>query len=109
MRSVYRTVADYTYGWEYWQAPDGHIRYMSPACQRVTGYSMDEFVANSQLLAEIVLAEDRHLLDQHVLIVAAEAFPDMPHRAEFRIRRRDGEMRWIAHTCQAILRRMGRI
>lgn len=98
----YRTVADYTYGWEYWQAPDGHIRYMSPASQRITGYSIDEFVANPHLLMEIVLDEDRHLLDQHALIVAAQAFPNMPHRAEFRIRRRNGEMRWIAHTCQAI-------
>lgn len=99
----YRTVADYTYGWEYWQAPDGRIRYMSPACQRVTGYGIDEFVANPHLLTEIVLDDDRHLLDQHALIVTAKAVPDMPHWAEFRIRRRDGELRWIAHTCQAIL------
>ena len=98
----YRTVADYTYDWEYWQAPNGHIRYMSPACQRMTGYGIDEFVAAPRLLTEIVLNEDRHLLDQHAAIVTAEPLPNTPHQAEFRIRRRDGEIRWIAHTCQAI-------
>lgn len=98
----YRTVADYTYDWEYWQAPDGGIRYMSPACQRVTGYSIEDFVETPAMLTEIVLSKDRHLLDQHAAIVTAEPRPNTPHRAEFRIRRRDGEIRWIAHTCQAI-------
>ncbi len=98
----YRTVADYTYDWEYWQAPDGHIRYMSPACQRITGYSIAEFMAAPQLLTDIVLNEDRYVLDQHTAIAMAEAFPDTPHLAEFRIQRRDGDIRWIAHTCQAI-------
>ena len=35
----YRTVADYTYDWEYWSAPDGKLLYMSPSCERITGYS----------------------------------------------------------------------
>lgn len=98
----YRTVADYTYDWEYWQAPDGRIRYMSPACQRVTGYGIEDFVEAPTMLTEIVLSEDRHLLDQHAVTVAGEPLPNKPHQAEFRIRRRDGEIRWIAHTCQAI-------
>ena len=35
----FRTVADYTYDWEYWRGPDGRFRYVSPSCQRITGYS----------------------------------------------------------------------
>jgi hypothetical protein len=35
----YRTVADYTYDWEYWSAPDGKLNYVSPSCERITGYA----------------------------------------------------------------------
>jgi len=35
----YRTVADFTYDWEYWENPDGRLHYVSPACQRITGYT----------------------------------------------------------------------
>jgi len=28
----YRTVADFTYDWEYWMTPGGQIQYMSPSC-----------------------------------------------------------------------------
>jgi PAS domain-containing protein len=35
----YRTVADFTYDWAYWANPDGTLRYISPSCQRITGYT----------------------------------------------------------------------
>jgi len=28
----YRTVADFTYDWTYWQSPDGTLLYVSPSC-----------------------------------------------------------------------------
>ena len=34
----YRTVADNTFDWEWWVAPDGHYIYVSPSCERITGY-----------------------------------------------------------------------
>ena len=50
----HRTVADLTYDWEYWQAPDGVMLYMSPSCLRITGYSRDEFIAHPGLMEEIL-------------------------------------------------------
>ena len=38
-RERYRAVADYAYSWEYWQDPQGRLIYMSPSCERITGYS----------------------------------------------------------------------
>lgn len=40
----YRTVADFTYDWESWENPDGTWRYVSPACERITGYAVNEFM-----------------------------------------------------------------
>ncbi len=32
-----RTLADFTYDWEYWMAPDNSIIYISPSCERISG------------------------------------------------------------------------
>ena len=41
----FRTVADFTYDWEYWIDPAGNYVYVSPSCERITGYRADEFGA----------------------------------------------------------------
>jgi len=99
----FHTVADHTYDWEYWEGPQGEIRYMSPSCQRVTGYAQSEFVADPALLQRIVHPDDRALLAAHR--------HDIEHKEEaaldFRILRWDGETRWLAHVCQAVFGRDG--
>lgn len=36
-RDAWRLIADSTADWEFWRAPDGSFRYVSPACERITG------------------------------------------------------------------------
>jgi len=103
----YRTVADYTYDWEYWLDPDGRVRYMSPSCERIAGYRVDEFIADPGVLTSIVVPEDRQAYEEHRAGVRASGQPDGLHEADFRIRRRDGAVRWIRHTCQTIRRADG--
>ena len=55
----FRTIADFTCDWDYWLAPDGSYLYISPACERVTGYRPDELQAHPELLAHIIHPEDR--------------------------------------------------
>jgi PAS domain S-box-containing protein len=97
-------VADYTYDWEYWEGPVGEMLYMSPACERVTGYSLAEFLADPELLSRITHPDDLSLLVGHR--------HDIPHKDEamvdFRIVRKDGEIRWIAHACQSVFGRDGK-
>ena len=94
----YRTVADFTYDWEYWQAPDGSLRYVSPSCERITGYPAQEFLSNPHLLDEIVLPEDREVWTEHRQAVTQQEGGE----SQFRIRRRDGQVRWIEHVCQPV-------
>ena len=101
----FRTVADFTYGWEYWITPHGRFIYVSPASTRITGYSPEEFMESPELLESIIFEKDRELIGGHF-----ERFDDLePHNVEFRIIRRDGEMRWIAHICQAVFRPDGKM
>jgi PAS domain S-box-containing protein len=95
----YRTVADFTHDWEYWETPDGKLSYVSPSCERITGYSAEDFLANSQLINEIVEPEDRPVLGEH----RHESNKVLaPQNIEFRIRTKDGDLLWIEHVCQPV-------
>jgi len=95
----YRTVADFTYDWEYWEAPDNEILYMSPSCERVTGYNKDEFIACPRLLEDIIVPEDKNIWAAH------RHEPQDKNKLleiEFRIMKKDGSIRWIEHICQPV-------
>ena len=93
-----RTIADYTYDWEYWEGPQRELLYISPSCERITGYSQAEFMADSGLLYRIVHPDDRHLMQEHLDNVSGQHLDSI----DFRIARRDGGICWIAHGCQAV-------
>ncbi|UCH78921.1 MAG: PAS domain-containing protein [Candidatus Coatesbacteria bacterium] len=95
----YRTVADFTYDWEYWRGADGRFLYVSPSCERISGYKPEAFVDDPELIRELVLPEDRDLWDEHR--EEGEMTPGI-HEARFRLRTRRGEVRWIEHMCQPV-------
>lgn len=92
-------VADFTYDWEYWVAPDGHYIYVSHFCKRITGYSAEKFSRKPGLLEKIVHPDDRQLVSDHL---AAEIQNLAVVSIEFRITTRAGDQRWIDHICQAV-------
>jgi PAS domain S-box-containing protein len=95
----YRIVADFTYDWEYWENPDGSLRYVSPACERISGRPAEEFLAHPQLFREIIVPEDRKIWDDHQQEIRQES---APHELQFRLLRPDGGIRWIEHACQPV-------
>jgi PAS domain S-box-containing protein len=100
----YRTVADYTYDWEYWSAPDGTMNYVSPSCERITGYMPQEFVDNPSLFREIIVPEDRPVWDSHSHDKCAKV---KSRELQFRVLTRNGETRWIEHVCQPVMDHRG--
>ncbi len=98
----YRTVADFAYDWEYWINPEGRFVYVSPSCERVTGYKPTEFVANPNLLLDIILDEDRLIFKQHVERHLSKADSHGERAIDFRILHKNGEIRWIGHVSQAV-------
>jgi PAS domain S-box-containing protein len=95
----YRIVADFTYDWEYWQNPDGTWRYVSPACERISGHRPEEFLKRPSLLRDIIVSEDRDRWDRH----NCDSQKDPSGReSQFRIKRPDGSIRWIEHACQPV-------
>lgn len=96
--SRFRTVADHTYDWEYWHDTEGRFLYSSPSCERITGYPPEAFPDRDAFL-RLVLEEDRPKVQAHVH-QADDARPR--EELQFRIRHRDGRIRWIGHVCRPI-------
>jgi PAS domain S-box-containing protein len=94
----YRTVADFNYDWEYWIAPDGKFVYVSPSCERITGYRADEFLQDPELFTKIILSQDKTKLGDHFDLLESGT----PHELDFRIVTRDECIRWISHDCQTV-------
>ncbi len=97
--SRYRTVADFTYDWEYWRTPDGKLAYISPSCERITGYSVEDFSKTPDLLQEIVLPEDKDIWNEHGLEIKKEY---SSQEIRFRIKQKNGKVIWIEHACRPV-------
>ena len=68
----YRTVADFAYDWETWVDDAGHWLYCSPACQRVTGYRAEEFLARPALYVDTVSYTHLDVYKRQVLVQFGE-------------------------------------
>ena len=91
----YQTVADYTYDWEYWERPEGSLEYVSPSCERITGYTVEEFVNDPSLIKDIILPEYRKVWDGYKEdIHAGKQFQGI----ELKIRTKVGSITWIEHA-----------
>ncbi len=97
----YKTVADYTYDWEYWIDVDGKYNYISPSCEKITGYLPEEFIADPDLKLKIVHPDDHHVLAKH----HEEDFNISKSACEFefRIITKDGITKWISHVCRSVI------
>jgi PAS domain S-box-containing protein len=95
----YRKIADFTYDWEYWVAPDGKFLYVSPSCERITGYRVEEFIRNPALLLTITHPDDRERVSAHMCEQETTA---AGISLEFRIITKSGGQKWISHNCQQV-------
>jgi two-component system, cell cycle sensor histidine kinase and response regulator CckA len=102
----YRTIADFTYDWETWLGVDNNFRYVSPSCERVTGYRGDEFKENPALLLDITHPEDKAAVKEHFSDTGEEM--DVIS-LDFRIITKNGGERWISHYCRPVYDRDGRL
>ncbi len=103
--SRYKIIADYTVDWETWVDPSGSYQYCSPACQGITGYAVQDFIDDPDLLLKIVHPEDAVAVVEH--FVAHDA-NDQHHEIVFGIQHAAGEWRWLEHLCRPVVDAAGK-
>ena len=101
----FRTIADFTYDWEYWLTPDGSYNYITPSVERITGYRAEEFLQDPLLLEKIAHPDDLFRLRNHI---QEELLGAKAKEFVFRIFTKSGEERWIGHVCQSVFSSDGR-
>lgn len=97
----YRTIANFTYDWESWRAPDGPYLYISPSCKRISGYTVAEFMDDQNLMIKITHPDDRSMVNEHFYTMTHHSKEQHNH-LDFRIVTPDGETRWISHHCTPV-------
>ncbi len=103
---MYRTVANFTYDWELWTNLDSTFRYVSPSCERITGFMADQFMQDPDLFRDIIVPEDKKIWDDHKHDVHEEY---ALREVQFRIKRKDGSLCWIEHACQPVVGSQGEV
>ncbi len=96
---MFKTVANFTKDWEYWQAVDGSLNFISPSCFEMTGYSTEEFTQNPELINSIIVKSD---IDKYMAHENTDINERELEQLEFRIEKKNKEIIWIGHTCRAV-------
>lgn len=94
-----RTVADYNYDWEFWLGPDEKFIYNSPSCERISGYTPEDFAKNPNLISQIIHPDDLLIYENHL---APDNVDKVCTGIDYRITTAKGEIRWINHVCQPV-------
>lgn len=101
-----RIVADYCYDWEYWLGPDGELLFMSPSCERLSGFTLEEFRDDPGLMTRIIQEDDRQIYTAHHNALSENK--DDVCSIDVRILHKDGTTRWINHFCRPVFDAQGR-
>ncbi len=96
----FRAIADYTYDWENWVTPDGKLIWTNPGAERITGYSREEYLSLPDRFRCIVFEQDL----KKVRCSFEKGLKERIHcdDLEFRIRRKNGDIRWVSVCYQPI-------
>lgn len=78
---------------------------MSRTCERLYGYSVNDFAANSNLWYEVVLPEDKPNIDKNYPVMRA----GKPFTQEYRIQHKDGSIRWLESKITPTLDETGKL
>lgn len=97
-------ISEFANDWEYWQANDGHYKYVSPSCEIVTGYTAQEFYDDPDLLKKIIAFGNWEKWEEHNCSMVREGQSDP---VEFKIHTKNGKSRWIQHICQTVFGKNG--
>jgi len=95
--SSFRAVANYTYDWESWHAPDGRLIWVNPAVERITGYTPAECMQMSDYPLPMTVAGDHAKIAG---MLAEAQVGGSSNDMEFQSIHRNGQRRWMAASWQ---------
>jgi PAS domain S-box-containing protein len=104
-KEKYQLIADYAMDWEFWVDPKGDFKWISPSCNDLTGYTVNEFFLDPELFFKIILVEDESSIRR--FLHDAISFMQIGQFIEFRLLTRTKHLRWCELSSKAIFDKMG--
>ena len=98
-------IADNCYDWEYWIGLDHKYIWVSPSCERISGFTPEDFLKGRISIKNIVHPEDAPFWQKH--ITEMDCSCPLHHEIEFRIFNFRREIVWLSHTCKPIYNSLG--
>lgn len=105
-RQFYQLVSDFTFGWEIWLEPGGEIKYCSPSCHDLTGFTANQIIASSGITELLVYEPDQGKFNNFILKSLEQLI--MNRSLEFRILTRQKQFRWCSMNVRAVYNKAGR-
>jgi PAS domain S-box-containing protein len=105
-RRFYQLVADFTFGWELWFDPGGNIKYCSPSCFDLTGFTANQIIASGEIAELLVYQSDRQkfagFLEQSLNQTLVN------QTLEFRMLTRTKQLRWCMLNVRGVYDKQGK-
>lgn len=105
-RQFYQLVTDFTFGWEIWLEPDGNMKYCSPSCYDLTGFTANQVIASRGIADLLVYEPDRVKFNDFLAKSLDQLL--MNQSLEFRILTRHKQFRWCAMNVRGVYNKVGR-
>ena len=103
----FRTMVNYSFGWEFWISLDGKFIINSPSCERMTGYDLNDFSNDADLIVKIIHPNDQKKFKEHLEFPNSVEGTPYCQMLDFRIITRDGHERWLSHICHEVFDQNG--
>ncbi len=98
----YKIIADFTYDWEYLVNNErSKFLYVSPSCERISGYLPDAFIENFNLFFTLIHEEHRDLAKKILMLDVS------PEDFDYIITTKHNETKWVSHTFQNVFDKNG--
>jgi diguanylate cyclase (GGDEF)-like protein/PAS domain S-box-containing protein len=101
----FRAIVDLASEFSYLRSVDGRYEYVSPYCEKLTGYTQEEFYREDNLMDRLIHPEDRPRWDSHLRNIHAQGASES---FDIRLVAKGGQVVWITHICSAIEDNAGR-
>jgi diguanylate cyclase (GGDEF)-like protein/PAS domain S-box-containing protein len=95
----FRAIVDLAQEFTYFRRLDGRYEYVSPACERMTGYAPEEFYHTPNLMDLLIHPEDRERWANHLHSINDGGKPES---FDLRLIARDNRVVWFNHVCAPV-------
>ena len=102
----YQLIADFTFGWELWLDPSGEIKYCSPSCFDLTGYTSNQIIAAKSISELLVYQMDREKYSEFLSNSLDQMLVNQS--LEFRILTRTKQLRWCIMNVRGVYDKQGK-